>query len=158
MNEQLHPQVAAMLNFVDPAAFRAWTLCAAFLFLKMFANTAVQFHAKRRDRLASLPEDRAFFGKREPRPESESDLYQRAAGCWENDLENIPMFLILGLAYVGLGGTAATSTVIFSAFSLSRVAHTVFYLKATQPHRAIAYTAGLVATLALAVGIVINQF
>lgn len=141
------------MNFDSPA-FAAWALCAAFLFLKMYANTIVQFRAKMSGRLASLPEDaRAFKPLRDGKPEESSELYMRAAGCWENDLENIPMFLILALAYVGLGGSYECSVAYFVIFSIARTVHTITYLKALQPHRAIAYTIGALVCAALVVGI-----
>ncbi len=137
--------------------FFSWALCAVFLFLKMFANTAVQGYAKLRDRVASLPEDRKYLGAH-ARDESTSDLYERAADCWTNDLENIPMFLILGFAYIGVGGSHAVAQAIFISFCVARTAHTVTYLCGWQPWRSIAYTVGALAATGLVVGILKQSF
>lgn len=150
----MNPQQIINLVPFRMDALEAWAGAVAFLFIKMYANTAVQFRAKVRDRVATLPEDRAAFKFRDARAESSSELYERAAGCWENDLENIPMFLLLCLGYVLLGGGHGRVLVVCVAFCAARTAHTVFYLRAMQPHRAVAYTLGALCSFALVVGIV----
>lgn len=138
---------------VDPIAFRAWLACLVFLFLKMMLNTLAQGTAKIRDHVATLPEDARYLGaKNQPASrEEDSDLYQRGADCWVNDLENIPIFLFLSLGYVLAGGDATRAQLYFAIFCVARLAHTISFLKAWQPHRAIAYTVAIAVSAALAI-------
>jgi len=76
-------------------------------------------------------------------------MVQRAARAWRNDLENIPIFLILAWIYVAAGLSSTALTVYCAVFAVARILHTIFYLKAIQPWRTIVFTIGSVAMLAL---------
>lgn len=66
-----------------------------------------------------------------------------------NDGENIPIFLFLAAAYVQLGCWEWGVLVYFPLFVLSRVVHTIAYLRPRQPLRNRAYRVGLAVMLAL---------
>src|SRR5690606_25721199 len=82
---------------------------------------------------------------------SEHPLVQRAALCWRNDLENIPLFMILSLGYVLIGGSEMWALTYFSVFVFARVLHTIFYMSMAQPWRTLAYELGAFATLVMAI-------
>src|SRR4051812_40880171 len=84
--------------------FQIWALTAAFLFLKMWSNSLIQGVALFKSKHVALPEDARFVGKNATVAGPESDLALRASYCWENDLENIPIFLFLLLGYCFVGG------------------------------------------------------
>ena len=74
---------------------------------------------------------------------------RNAAKAWLNDLENIPMFLILALVYA-IAGLSSTAFIVYCAvFTVARILHTIFYLSAAQPWRTIAYTVGALTSFAL---------
>ena len=74
-----------------------------------------------------------------------------------NDLENIPVFLILGLLYVLTGPTYFAAVLHFRVFTASRILHTVAYQMALpQPSRAVCFVAGLAVCLSMAVQIMIK--
>src|SRR5690606_19386696 len=75
---------------------------------------------------------------------------ERAAFCWRNDLENIPLFLILALGFVLVGGSTEWGLVYFAVYAIARISHTVFYMCMLQPWRTIAYEIGAVATVLMA--------
>jgi len=77
---------------------------------------------------------------------------------WRNDLENIPIFLFLGLIYVLAGGPAGPAAIYFTVFTVARILHTITYLRGMQPWRTISYTVGGLATLALAIHVLILAF
>ncbi|KAF9795111.1 hypothetical protein SFRURICE_004483 [Spodoptera frugiperda] len=58
-----------------------------------------------------------------------------------NDLENIPAFWVLGALYVTTGPVAAWATLLFRAYTLGRILHTIVYavVPLPQPARAIAF-------------------
>ena len=132
-----------------------WLLCTVFLAAKMWANSLVQGYARLRHRQFVNPEDANVVGqvighKLPPVPE-DHPMVQRAACCWRNDLENIPMFLMVALGYGLLGGGASWGAVYLGTFAIARASHTVFYLAGWQPWRFLAYLLGVVTTIALSV-------
>ncbi len=127
-----------------------YALCAVILFFKMFSISLFQGYHRIGKGKFKNPEDAAFSGKA-PVAE-ELPQVQRAARAWANDVENIPIFLALGLAYVLLGAPHAAAWLFF-VFTAARVAHTVCYLAAWQPWRTLAYAVGIGCTIGVCVGI-----
>lgn len=130
-----------------------YAVAAVLLFLKMFAVSAYQgFH-----RIGKLtfktPEDAAFVG-REAAPE-ELPQVQRAAQSWLNDLENIPIFLALGVAYVWVDASPGAAAWLFLTFTGARYLHTIFYLAGIQPWRTVAYGVGVVCLFGMCVQILL---
>ena len=117
----------------------------------MFANSIVQGIYRVRNRSFTRPDDAAYFGKGVPAQAEELPIVQRASVCWRNDLENIPMFLIIGLGFVLADGPARAGLLYFGLFTLARIAHTIFYLRPTQPWRNFAYQLGVLMTVAMAI-------
>lgn len=132
-------------------AFTYWFICVAILWFKMFANSIVQGIYRIRNRSFTRPDDAAFFGKGVAVQSEELPIVQRASACWRNDLENIPMFLIIGLGFVVADGSATAALIYFGLFTLARIAHTIFYLRPTQPWRNIAYQLGTLTTVVMVV-------
>src|SRR5579871_107051 len=83
------------------AMMRLYALMAIILSLKMFAIGVVQGLARAGAKKFANPEDAKMFGA-ELVPQ-EVPTVQRANNAWRNDLENIPIFLILALVYVIAG-------------------------------------------------------
>ena len=120
-----------------------WILTTGFLAVKMWANSIVQVFCRFKYRAFVNEEDAQQFGailKTQLIPvKAEHPMVERAALCWRNDLENIPLFLIIALGYVLVGGDTTIGLVYFTIYSLSRALHTIFYLNRLQPWRTIAY-------------------
>ena len=133
---------------------RMYAITAIVLALKMSAISVAQGRARVAAGVFVNPEDAKLFGATQA-PE-EAPAVQRAARAWNNDLENIPIFLILGWIYVAAGVSATAFVVYCVVFVAARVAHTVCYLNSIQPMRTIAYTVGALATLALMVHLLIG--
>ena len=126
---------------------RLYALMAIILSLKMFAIGVVQGLARAGAKKFANPEDAKMFGA-ELVPQ-EVPTVQRANNAWRNDLENIPIFLILALVYV-IAGLSPRAFIAYSViFTVARILHTIFYLKAMQPWRTIAFTIGAVAMFGL---------
>ena len=124
------------------------------LALKMSAISVFQGVARTKAGAFVNPEDATMFHANQA-PE-EAPAVRRAARAWGNDLENIPIFLILAWIYVA----AALSTTAFTAycvvFMVARIAHTFCYLNSIQPLRTIAYAIGALTTLALIIQLFIG--
>ena len=126
---------------------RLYALMAIILSLKMTAIAIVQGRARTSAKKYTNPEDAKMFGAE--LATQELPMVQRANNAWRNDLENIPMFLILALVYA-IAGLSPTAFIVYCAvFTIARILHTFFYLNAMQPWRTIAFTIGAFAMFAL---------
>jgi uncharacterized MAPEG superfamily protein len=126
---------------------RIYALTAIVLALKMTAISIAQGRARTAAKVFVIPEDAKLFGGTVAT--EETPAVRRASKAWLNDLENIPIFLILALIYA-IAGLSTTAFLIYCVvFTLARILHTIFYLRAAQPARTIAYTIGAVVSLAL---------
>lgn len=129
-----------------------YAVAAVLLFVKMFAISAYQgFH-----RISKLtfktPEDATFVGRQAAA--EELPQVQRAARAWLNDLENIPIFLALGVAYILVGASTGAAAWLFLVFTGARYLHTGFYLAGIQPWRTVAYGVGVICLFAMCVHII----
>jgi uncharacterized MAPEG superfamily protein len=129
-----------------------YALTTIILALKMAAISIAQGRARTGAGVFVNPEDAKTFGGNQASEEVEG--VRRGARAWSNDLENIPIFLILGWIYVAAGLATTVFAIYCIIFTLARIAHTICYLNSIQPARTIAYTIGAIVTLAL----IINLF
>lgn len=133
-----------------------YALTAILLFLKMLAVSIYQGFHRIRNLKFVTPEDAALVGRQAAA--EELPQVQRASQVWRNDLENIPIFLALGVAYVWVEAPAAIAAWLFPTFIAARYLHTVFYLCSLQPWRTIAYAVGILSTLGMCIGIITAIF
>ncbi|MEA5582673.1 MAPEG family protein [Nodularia harveyana UHCC-0300] len=129
-----------------------YSLCVVVLFLKMFALSAYQGFYRISRREFVNPEDSAVFNQ----PPAKEDLpqVQRAAKAWLNDLENIPIFIGLGIAYVLTEASPGSAAWLFSTFTIARILHTLMYLLGLQPWRLFTYAVGILCLLGMSWNII----
>jgi uncharacterized MAPEG superfamily protein len=128
---------------------RIYALTAIVLTFKMIAVSLAQGRGRVSTQIFTNPEDAQLFGGK--LEATEASPVQRATNAWRNDLENIPIFLILAWIYVAAGLATGPFEIYCVVFVVARMLHTVFYLNAVQPWRTIAFTVGAVAMIALAI-------
>jgi glutathione S-transferase len=133
---------------------QTYALTAVVLEFKMAAIALVQGRGRLSTGLYVLPEDaKLFSGTTSP---MEAPIVDRAAKAWRNDLENIPIFLILAGIYVAAGLSARAFTFYCTVFMAMRILHTYTFIKGMQPWRTVAFTVGAFAMLAMAIHILIE--
>ena len=100
------------------SALFGFTVCVLVLFVKMFAISCYQGVYRISRMTFKNAEDARLVG----RPASAQELAQvtRAAQAWQNDVENIPLFFILGTLYVLLQAPATTGVWLFASFTAAR--------------------------------------
>lgn len=135
-----------MSSAINPA-FTYWFLTTTLLFLKMLSNSVIQGQVRIKAKSYPLPENARYFAKSSVKDDPE--IVVRASNCWRNDLENIPMFLILALAFVIVGGGPTAMLFYGLLFTSTRFLHSYYYLTARQPHRFLCYLTGLILTLTM---------
>ncbi|SRR5579875_242456 len=131
-----------------------YTITTIVLALKMASLAIVQGRSRVSTGIFVNPEDAVTFGGREA-PEEAPEV-QRAARAWRNDLENIPIFLILAWIYVAAGLSLTAFIVYCIIFMVCRIGHTICYLNSIQPWRTIFFTVGALTMLALIVHLFIG--
>jgi glutathione S-transferase len=125
----------------DPT-LQVFAICAAILTFKLLGMvTLIGVLRNIRGAFVS-PEDYRVRGL-SPGPPDE--MVERVRRAHQNDVENIPLFLAVGLLFALSGGYPTVAWWIFVVFTVSRLLHTVFYLAALQPWRSLIFAVGSVA-------------
>ncbi len=135
-----------------------WVISVVVLFFKMHTLSLVQLYHRNRAGTFRTPEDVSFFSKGKFDLAEDTDLGERAGNAWRNDLENIPAYFAVSLAFVLTGGSATAGMIYFGLYTVARVLHTVSYLKGLQPHRFLSHITSVLATAAMAVHCVVRLF
>ncbi|MGA8640414.1 MAPEG family protein [Candidatus Binatus sp.] len=132
--------------------YQFYALTTVILFFKMIAISVVQGVGRVNTKTFVTAEDARFFAQAPPALE-EAPIVKRAAMAWRNDLENIPMFLFLGLIYVTVGCWPEGAYIYFTIFVIARILHTIAYLNGMQPWRTIFFTVGMFVCVTLSIQI-----
>ncbi len=134
--------------------FRMYALTAVVLEFKMAAIALVQGKGRVGSGIFVLPEDaKLFHGTESP---TEAPIVDRGAKAWRNDLENIPIFLILAGIYVMAGLSSKAFAFYCIIFMIARILHTYTYLNAIQPWRTVSFTIGAFAMLAMTIHLLVR--
>ena len=146
---------------LDNPVFRYFAFAAAIMIVKMMSQGWITVY-----RMIKVnggfryPED-AQQGLANPHPSPAqllpNEYVERSRRMHENDVENIPLFLVTGLLYVCTAPAAITAAALFSTYVLSRLAHFYVVLTARSHElRAICWTIGSVIIYFMAGAIVWN--
>lgn len=133
-----------------------YALATVLLFAKMFATSLYQGFQRITKMTFKTPEDAALAGKAPA--QEELPQVQKAGKAWSNDLENIPIFLGLGAAYVLVEASSGLAMWLFMLFTASRYCHTLCYLNALQPWRTISYGVGIGCMIIMCIQILVTLF
>jgi glutathione S-transferase len=138
-------------------AFAPLALFAVLLILKMGAVAFITSNERRKAQVVVNPEDTGVNpGSHFESAEAES--VQRVKRAHLNDVENIPVFLVLALIFTLSGCSATAGWVYFGVYFVARTLHTVFYLKAVQPWRTAAFGVGQLTQLGIMVHLLLRAF
>ena len=129
-----------------------YALCMLLLFIKMFAISCYQGFHRIKNKAFRNVEDAGFL--KVAAQTTELPQVVRAHQAWLNDLENIPLFWVLGGLCIVLNTNYTMTVWLFSIFTFFRVIHTITYLNSIQPWRTIAYVAGVVCLFIMAIQII----
>lgn len=125
-----------------------FAITASTLWVKMFATMLMQGVVRLRANAFRRPEDAAYFGGREG-VVGDPPLAALGQQALRNDLENIPMFLLLLWGFVSVGGDPSRVAAHGAVFVVARFAHTAWYLRPRQPNRNWSYSLGALTVLSL---------
>ncbi|KAG8236605.1 hypothetical protein J437_LFUL016854 [Ladona fulva] len=142
----------------DNPVFAAYAFYSALLAFKMLAVVLLTARQRFKKSIFASPEDAKMHPKAKVKHD-DPDI-ERVRRAHLNDLENIPMFWIVGLLYVLTEPSAFLAINLFRAYFVARSLHTFVYavIVLPQPSRALAFFAGLGVTIYMAVQDYRNQF
>jgi uncharacterized MAPEG superfamily protein len=132
----------------------AYALTSIVLSLNLLALWISSGAKRARVGVAINPEDGARYGV--PVSETDPPEVARHLRAHRNAEATIYPFLVLGVVYVLVGGTARVALPIFAIFVLARLAHSIVYLRALQPWRTITFALSLLAIIALMLATVLQ--
>ena len=136
------------------ALLQTYALTAIVLELKMAAIAVVQGRGRVSTGVFVLPEDaKLFSGTEAPQ---EAPIVDRASKAWRNDLENIPIFLILAGIYVMAGLSSGAFAFYCIVFMVTRILHTYTFIKGIQPWRTVVFTIGALAMFAMMIHLLVE--
>src|SRR5260370_31156022 len=116
-------RIVALFGEGTVTLLRMYAITAIVLAIKMSAISIVQGRARVAAGVFVNPEDAKTFRASEG-PE-DAPTVRRASRAWLNDLENIPIFLILCGIYVMAGLSAGAFLIYSLIFILAPLAHTL---------------------------------
>ncbi|CAF0802257.1 unnamed protein product [Adineta ricciae] len=150
--------MSALYTLTNPV-FRSFLFYAVASVLKMMAMSLLTSRQRFRKGAFANPEDiRPSKGKKIEPTFSDPDV-ERVRRNHLNDIENIVPFVLIGFCYIACNPAISTALWHFRVFFFSRLFHTFAYqIPFPQPSRALGFMVGLVATLSMAVQILLQVY
>lgn len=144
-----------MTHLISDANFRTLLQVDALLVLGLMSMSNYTSVLRLKSRVYATPEDYALYHRRLSLAGAGSgvdtgDPIERSRRIHLNHLENVLPFIVLSVLYALTEPEHALFAGMLWAFLVLRVSYTVFYSRAMQPHRTIAYTLAAAIQFAMA--------
>jgi glutathione S-transferase len=135
--------------------FAAYAATAAVLVLKMASMSWLTVYRMMKTRSGFRSPEDAQAGALNPDPRpgqlDRNEYVERIRRIHQNDLENLPPFLAIGLVYVATAPAPALAQGLFALYAVSRLVHFAAYLTARSHElRAALWTTGSLVMLYMA--------
>lgn len=140
---------------MDPV-LKAYAITLVALYFKTFLNSGYQGRHRIGNQAFVYPEDAKLFGKGVEPVAEDLPAVQRGSAAWRNDVENIPLFLFLGLVYYLVEASPGAAPAYFYTFLVARIFHTIALIGGLQPWRFIAFVLGQLCMMGMAVQILMT--
>lgn len=138
-----------MNDLLAQPAVRLYAIVALLLVLKMALVGVYTSVLRIRRRVFATAEDYALQNL-PPVGVADEDV-ERVRRAHRNDLENVLPFLAVGLLYALTGPSLLAARIYFWGYLVARTLHSIFYIRALQPHRTIAFTVAALISAAMLV-------
>jgi uncharacterized MAPEG superfamily protein len=135
--------------FSDNAAFGLYAVSATVLALHLITLALLTGTVRVRTKQWVNPED-AKLSKGETF-DAEHSTVARVKRAHVNAIENFVPFLVVAALYAATAPGRAAALAYFGTFVVARLLHSVFYIWGRQPFRTLAFAAGVLAIVGMAV-------
>ncbi|VVC94191.1 unnamed protein product [Leptidea sinapis] len=141
------------LNILEPAV-RSFIFYSGVLGLKVLSMVVLTAKQRYRKNVFANEEDAKFKNGIVKYDDPDVERVRRAH---LNDLENIPLFWVLGALYLTTGPSSALAITLFRAYTAGRILHTLVYAvkPLPQPARGIAFGIPMFITLYMGVSVLL---
>lgn len=148
------PEVTLQPLLVDQAEFHIYAAVSALLVLWTLALALSTAAVRGLKKSWTSPEDvKLLGGSTEP-----DALVERIGRAHRNTLENVPLFLVIGLLFVAAGAPVVGIQAYGYTFLIARVLHSVFYLLKLQPFRTLCYVTSVACLVGMSVQVLMHAF
>jgi prostaglandin-E synthase 1 len=139
----------------DPS-FKLYAICCAILSMQMLVLGGYTAATRARVKKFLNPEDsKVSFKDTTVVDGAEHPDVARVMRAHRNMNETLPLFFALGLIFVLTGASPMGARICFGTFTVTRVLHSIVYIKALQPWRTMMYALGAFALVGMMVQIVL---
>ncbi|CAK4067027.1 unnamed protein product [Aphanomyces euteiches] len=147
---------------------RVAAVCTLVLYVKLVAALLAQGGSKFKSG-ARAPEDVAYVNRKQT-PEEQAlfippealEAAKEVENRWNrivgNDLENIPIGIVVAWVSIAAGGNSTATSALFILFTVCRIVHTLAFANGVFLPRTLAWTVGVLSTLGLAINAVVGAF
>ncbi|XP_076040962.1 microsomal glutathione S-transferase 1-like [Oratosquilla oratoria] len=132
--------MSTTLLTIENPIFKQYVFFATVLAVKMSLMSFLTARHRLGKKIFNNTEDAALHKKEVAFNDPDVERVRRAH---RNDMENIPVFWLLGLFFVMTEPSSMAASTCFRAFTIARIQHTIMYLHEKQPHRGIAFIIGV---------------
>ncbi|XP_031556081.1 microsomal glutathione S-transferase 1-like [Actinia tenebrosa] len=140
-----------LLTLENPV-FTSYAFYSSFLLLKLFAVVFLIVFYRITKKIFPSEEDYHDDPKGEKKMiERSHPGLDRVRRMHQNDLENIPIFILLGMLYVLSDPAYSTAIIVFRIFGAARFIHSVAYFFALTSPRGMSWMVGMICNIFLAV-------
>jgi len=141
---------------LDNENFQLYVKCCAALSLNTLLKAPLTGMVRRANGAVENMEDAAMFAKGDTEKAKKmmvkNENVERVRRAHQNDLENVPFFMTLGLLYICTNPCPTLVKYHFLGFTGCRLLHTFSYLVLQkQPWRAISFLGGVASCVSMAV-------
>lgn len=146
-----------MSTFMTLPAAQPLLLFASLLVLKMFAVGFLTALWRSKAGIVVNPEDTGVNPGSHVEA-ADAPNVQRAKRAHQNDLENIPGFLVLATLFTLVGATKNAGWIYFGTYFGARMLHSIFYLAQAQPWRTISFVIAQLTMVGVVVQLLMKAF
>ncbi|KAB0804234.1 hypothetical protein PPYR_01204 [Photinus pyralis] len=139
---------------LENQVFRCYLTYTSILVLKMMLMSILTSVQRRKHGVLTSPEDAPLL---KPLRKSHDDV-DRVRRAHLNDMENIPLFFVVGFTYILTNPAPLIASYIFRIYTVSRIIHTFVYAiyVIPQPARGLAWVVGYLVNAYMAVRTIIT--
>ncbi|CAH0699018.1 unnamed protein product [Spodoptera exigua] len=144
----------APISLEDPAV-QSYLLYSGILALKVLAVSILTAFTRNSKKVYANPEDALL---RKGKVKYDDPDVERVRRAHLNDLENIPVFWILGALYLTTSPSAGLATTLFRVYTAGRVLHTLVYAVIPLPplSRGISFIIPLIISIYMGLKVVLH--
>ncbi|CAF1223817.1 unnamed protein product [Adineta steineri] len=139
--------------------FRSFLFYAVASVLKMMLMSLLTSRQRFRKKAFANPEDIKPGKEKKIQPTTSDPDVERVRRNHLNDIENVIPFVLIGFCYIACNPDPNIALWHFRVFFFSRLFHTFAYqIPLPQPSRALGFIIGLVATVSMAIQILLQVY